>query len=96
MNCVWALDRGAIAMPVCKVTFVPVSRQSARDKQRQDIIAKIRELEMRIDAYSQAILKSRLSSTEIEEITRLSEASLQNIAAMQKIAKQIEEASEEG
>jgi hypothetical protein len=50
---------------------------------------------MRFDAYSQGILKSRLSAAEIEEITRLSETSLQNIGIMQKLAKQIEEASEE-
>jgi hypothetical protein len=76
--------------------LIPEELARAEDRQGEDMVAKIRELEMQFDRYTKGILKSLLSAKEIEEITKLSETSLQNVVVMQRLAKQIQEASEEG
>lgn len=64
-------------------------------RKTESIEDRISKLEAQFGSYVQSVLRSQIGSEEIEVITTLSEASLKNIMTIQKLAKQIQEASNE-
>lgn len=69
-------------------------RYEAR-RETESIESRINKLEEQFAYYVQSVLRSRLRLEDIEVMKTLSEASLQNLVTICRLAKQIQEASEE-
>ena len=97
MNAVPVLDRPrGTRRLTCSVSSASLLRRYKTGVEEESVRTRISKLEMRIDHYTQSTWRSLLTPDEIEEITRLSETSLQNIATIQRLAKQIQETSNGG
>lgn len=96
MNAVIALPRHKPSKPfTCHVSATSLLRKYETQTQEETIENKIDKLEMQFDRYIQSILRSLLTSKEIQDMTKLSEASLRNIVTIQELATRMQQASEE-
>ena len=65
------------------------------ESEEKTLETKIKMLETRLDNFIQSTLRSLLTSEDIEVMTMLSEASLQNITGIERLVKQIQGTSNE-
>lgn len=70
-------------------------RQYRAAIEMESVESRISKLEEKCSFYIQSILRSRLKPEDIELMKTLSEASLENVVTIQRLAKQIQEVSEE-
>jgi len=78
------------------VAYGPAHLEAKPTMEKETIENRISELETRIDRIVQTTLRHSLTPKEIKEITELSKASLQNIVTIQRLAKGVQETSNQG
>ena len=96
VSCVGAVrETKTIKATTHSVGSASLLRQYRSAVEMESIESRLGKLEEKCGYYVQSVLRSRLKSEDIELMTTLSEASLRNIVTIQRLVKQIQDASEE-